>query len=133
MSAVSTTRVVQGGQFFENLDQICSSSRLVIDRPEGSEHPRVPGAIYPVDYGYLEGTIGGDRDGIDVFRGHAHGIGVVGVFLTADLQKRDVEVKILMDCSNEDVNRIQHLLGTVLEIGGMLVRRDSEADPLKLA
>jgi hypothetical protein len=38
-----------------------------------------------------------------------------------------------MDCSNEDVNRIQHLLGTVLEIGGMLVRRDSEADPLKLA
>ncbi|AXU16760.1 hypothetical protein CRV15_27105 [Streptomyces clavuligerus] len=103
---------------------MCDSARLVVDRPRDSRHPRVPQAVYPVDYGYLDGTTSGDGEGVDVFRGSARGAGVVGVFLTADLVKRDVEVKVLLDCTEDEIDRIRWLLDEVLGIGGLLVRRD---------
>lgn len=114
----------RGQRFFSNLDQMCASTRLVVDRPKDSRHPRVPQAVYPVDYGYLDGTRGGDGQGVDVFRGSAEGAGVVGVFLTADRVKGDVEVKVLLDCTGEEIDRIRHLLDEVLGIGGLLVRRE---------
>ncbi|KAK0625819.1 inorganic pyrophosphatase-related protein [Immersiella caudata] len=109
--------------FFAKLDQLCSSSEFIVDRPKASRHPRIPDAAYPVDYGYLGNTTGGDGEGVDVFRGSAVGAGVVGVFLTADLVKRDVEVKVLLDCADSEIEEIGRLLHVVLEIGGMLVRR----------
>lgn len=75
----------------------------IVDRPRGRAHPRIPDVVYPLDYGYLAGTTGGDGEGIDVFVGSAAGAGVVGVLLTADLAKRDAEIKVLVDCSPEEV------------------------------
>ncbi|MFI0773139.1 inorganic pyrophosphatase [Streptomyces sp. NPDC021212] len=118
------TQVPRGQRFFTNLDRICASARLVVDRPKDSRHPRVPQAVYPVDYGYLDGTTGGDGEGVDVFRGSAEGAGVVGVFVTADPVKRDVEVKVLLDCTGDEIGHIRHLLDDVLEIGGLLVLRE---------
>ncbi len=41
--------------------------RLVIDRPLGSAHPRYPGLIYPLNYGYIPDTLSGDGEEIDVY------------------------------------------------------------------
>ncbi|MCK1798982.1 inorganic pyrophosphatase [Streptomyces sp. XM4193] len=112
-----------GAGFFDHLDGLVASAELVVDRPKGSRHPRVPEAVYPVDYGYLDGTTGGDGDGVDVFAGSTPQAGVVGVFVTADPIKRDVEVKILLGCSPAEIEQVQHLLNDVLEIGGLLVPR----------
>lgn len=38
-----------------------------IDRPLGSAHPRHPEMIYPVNYGYVEGVMGGDGAEQDVY------------------------------------------------------------------
>ncbi|WP_206337316.1 inorganic pyrophosphatase [Streptomyces sp. Z26] len=114
---------IGGADFFARLDGLVASAELVIDRPRDSRHPRVPEAVYPVDYGYLDGTTGGDGDGVDVFAGDASEAGVVGVFLTADPVKRDVEVKILLNCSAQEVEQVHRLLNGVLEIGGLLVPR----------
>ncbi|MCK9900130.1 inorganic pyrophosphatase [Frankia sp. Cpl3] len=113
-------------RLFGHLDELTATSRLVVDRPAGSRHPRVPEAVYPVDYGYLEGTVAADGDGVDVFRGSAVGAGVVGFLVTVDPGKRDVEVKILIDCTAGEIERVQRLLDDVLEIGGLLVRRNLE-------
>lgn len=40
---------------------------IVIDRPLGSAHPRFPDTIYPVNYGYIPETEGGDGEEIDVY------------------------------------------------------------------
>ena len=40
---------------------------VTIDRPLGSVHPKHPDMIYPVNYGYIEGIIGGDGDEQDVY------------------------------------------------------------------
>lgn len=44
--------------------------KLVIDRPKGSTHPNHSDLIYPLDYGYLEGTAAGDGHDIDVWLAH---------------------------------------------------------------
>ena len=40
---------------------------VVIDRPRGSAHPRDPKLIYPLNYGYVPGTIAGDGAAQDVY------------------------------------------------------------------
>jgi len=40
--------------------------RVVIDRPKGSLHPE-HGFVYPVNYGYVPGTMSGDGEPIDVY------------------------------------------------------------------
>ena len=42
--------------FWDAMDRLVSSSTITIDRPKGSGHPRYPGFVYGLDYGYLEGT-----------------------------------------------------------------------------
>jgi len=38
-----------------------------IDRPLGSRHPEYPENIYPVNYGFLPGTVSGDDEEIDAY------------------------------------------------------------------
>ena len=40
---------------------------IIIDRPLGSAHPRYPGLIYPLNYGYIPKTLSGDGEEIDVY------------------------------------------------------------------
>lgn len=109
--------------FFALLDQLVGSSTLIVDRRRGKPHPRISDAIYPLDYGHLGNTTSGDGAEIDVFIGSASGRGVVGALLTADLGKRDAEIKVLLDCTGDEVQRARQFLADVLKIGGHLVER----------
>ncbi|BAK36769.1 hypothetical protein MLP_37550 [Microlunatus phosphovorus NM-1] len=109
--------------FFEALVHLVQTSEVVIDRPRGTTHPRIPNAIYPVDYGYLEGTMSADGDGIDVFVGTDGSAGVVAILLTVDRAKRDTEVKVLLNCTPGEVSKVQRFVKDVLKIGGLLVEK----------
>ncbi|NMD54862.1 MULTISPECIES: inorganic pyrophosphatase [Tsukamurella] len=113
-------------RYFLALDEIVRGSEVVIDRPRGSAHPRYPEVVYPLDYGYLAATIGGDGDGIDVFVGSATGAGVVAVALTSDPRKRDTEIKVLIDCGPDEVEHVRHFLRDVLDLGGHIVSRGAD-------
>ncbi len=93
-------------RFWVLFDQLVSTSRLMIDRPKGSRHPRYPEIIYPVDYGYLEGTSSGDGEGIDAWLGTSEAHSLTAALLTIDLAKRDAEVKLLLGCSAEETQAI---------------------------
>lgn len=110
--------------FFTGLDELVRTSDVVVDRPRNTSHPRYPEVVYPLDYGHLRGTTSGDGDGVDVFVGTARGTGVVGVLLTVDAGKRDVEVKILLDCTPAEAELARVFL-VDLGIGGYLVKRVS--------
>lgn len=109
--------------FFGELDRLFSTSRVVIDRPAGSAHPRFPGVRYPIDYGYLEGTVGGDGEGVDVFVGSTSGLGVVAAAVTVDSPRRDAEVKVLVDCSPAETDAVSRFLTDVLGLGVHLIHR----------
>ncbi len=44
-----------------------STVEVKVDRPLGSRHPKFGETVYPLNYGYIDGTIGGDGEGIDVY------------------------------------------------------------------
>jgi len=85
--------------FWTLLDELVATSEVVIDRPRGSAHPRFPENIYPYDYGYLEGTISSDGQGIDVWLGSGDTQQLTAVLISADLRKRDAELKLLLGCT----------------------------------
>ncbi|HEU4745592.1 MAG TPA: inorganic diphosphatase, partial [Anaerolineales bacterium] len=94
--------------------RLLMTNSLVIDRPRGSRHPRYPSVIYPLDYGYLENTTSSDGGGIDVWLGSLNTVvnkdsvkTLTGILCTFDKLKRDAEIKLLIECSIEDIQIIR--------------------------
>ena len=88
--------------FWDFLDELVASSEVVIDRPKGSQHPHWADLIYPLDYGYLEGTVAPDGSGIDVWVGSLVSREVQAVLLSVDLYKHDAEFVVLLGCTQEE-------------------------------
>ena len=109
--------------FWAALDQLMVSSRLVIDRPKGTAHPRYPDMIYPLDYGYLADTTAMDGGGIDVWAGSDPARGLDAVMVTVDLVKRDSEIKLLIGCTEEEKQLVWHQHNDSESMKGMLIRR----------
>ena len=92
--------------FWTRIDQLIAANGVVLDRPRGSRHPRYPDIVYPLDYGYLEATAGGDGNEIDVWRGSMQEGRLVGIVCTIDISKRDTEVKLLIGCTPDEVETV---------------------------
>ena len=97
--------------FWQEITQLAKTNPIVIDRPKHSTHPRYPEIIYPLDYGYLENTTAADGDGIDVWLGSQAIKILTGILCTFDTLKRDMEIKILLGCTREDLQVIQKFHG----------------------
>ena len=115
-------------RFWALADRLVATSRIVIDRPRGSAHPRVPEIIYPLDYGYLEGTSGGDGDGIDVWRGSLPDARVTGAIMTVDLRRRDAEVKLLVGCTPAEAD-LALATHSQEQQAALLLRRQEDQSP----
>jgi inorganic pyrophosphatase len=109
-------------EFWEYIDRLVAGSRIVIDRPKGSAHPRYPSIIYPVDYGYLEGTTTVDGGGIDVWVGSNGAVRPDAIVCTVDLLKRDTEIKILLGCTEDEKTLIMRAHNADA-MRGILIRR----------
>jgi len=83
-------------------EEVIRSHGIEIDRPRGSLHPRYPGIIYPIDYGFVRGTLGTDGDEADVFVGAA-GSGLIAAIVTTDFRRGDRECKFLYNCTASEV------------------------------
>ncbi len=111
------------GRFWEQLDALVGAADLVIDRPAGSTHPRFPDFVYPYGYGYLAGTTGGDGEGLDVWLGSLPARKLVGVVLTVDAHKQDVELKLLLGCTHDEAQAIVRSHNQGKQAGTLLWRR----------
>jgi inorganic pyrophosphatase len=100
--------------FWDALDRLVAENKLVIDRPKGSHHPRYPVTeiVYPLDYGYLEGTTAADGSGIDVWLGASGTRDLSAVMLTVDLTKRDTEIKLMLGCDDKEIKAALEFLNS---------------------
>ena len=108
--------------FWLVLDKLVAESKIVIDRPKGSCHPKYPKLIYPVDYGYLENTSSMDNGGIDAWKGTS-GDAVDAIICIVDLMKRDSEIKILIGCSEGEKQLVLETHNKSEYMKGVLIRR----------
>lgn len=113
-------------EFWAMIDRIVSDSRVVIDRPKSSHHPRFPNIVFPLDYGYLEGTASMDKGGIDVWRGTGEAQSVCGIICTVDIMKKDSEIKLLIGCTAEEIETVYRFHNESEYMKGLLLKRDNE-------
>jgi inorganic pyrophosphatase len=109
--------------FWHIIDKLVATSRVVIDRPEGSPHPRFPDYIYPLDYGYLKNTTSTDGAEIDVWLGTRGDRGADAILCSVDNLKRDSELKILLGCTEPEKQRILAFHNQSEYMGALMVRR----------
>ena len=92
--------------FWSKLDELVTTGRIVVERPAGTAHPRYPSCVYPLDYGYLEGTQGSDGDGVDVWIGSQPERTVTAIVCTVDMEQLGAELKILVGCTKREAATI---------------------------
>lgn len=109
--------------FWEALDNVINSTKLVIDRPKGTHHPGFPEMVYPVDYGYLEKTTSMDGHGIDVWRGTKPSRKIDAIICTIDIMKRDSEIKLLISCTANEKRMIMEFHNNGELMKGLLLER----------
>ena len=115
--------------FWAYLNKLIVDSPVFNDRPRNSRHPRYPEIIYLLDYGHLEDncTVGGS--GVDVWLGASKSYNLRAVLLTVDLHNRDTEIKLLLGCTDEEMQLILYFQNTE-SMRALLIRRPTlqEAD-----
>ena len=93
--------------FWQRMMSLIETNPITLDRPKGMPHPRYSEMVYPLDYGYLEGTSAGDGDGIDVWLGSLGIKTLTGILCTFDNIKHDAEIKLLIGCTMDDIKIIR--------------------------
>ena len=110
-------------KFWEKLERIYKESQIIIDRPKGTAHPRFPQFIYPLDYGYLKNTVSGDGNEIDLWLGSKPEKELEYIICTVDVLKRDVEIKLLCGCTEEEKNIILEFHNNSEYMSGICIER----------
>jgi len=110
------------GGFWTFIDRLWKTSHVCVDRPSGSAHPRHPSFIYPLDYGYLVDSAAPDGAAVDVWLGSRRRTKVDAAIWTVDLEKRDLELKLLVGCTADEI-RIVLRLTNVHSMRSILIRR----------
>ena len=113
------------GDFWADVDRLVQQHQVMVDRVANSAHPSSPQHLYPLDYGYLEGTRSNDGEGVDVWVGTLPVRQVMGVVCTVDGLKGEMEVKLLLGCTPADIATI-HDFFSRLQMGCRIWLRDSK-------
>lgn len=92
--------------YWRSLDALVSTNGFTVERAKDTPHPRYPDYIYPFDYGFIPGTKSSDGAEIDAWKGSLDNNIVTGIATTFDPIKKDMEVKVLVACSEEDKQKI---------------------------
>lgn len=109
--------------FWQKIDSIFFASSVVITQVAGSNHPDYQNLIYPVDYGYLNETLSQDSLGISVYKGSVSTHSIDAMLVSADILKKDIEVKLLLGCDPEEVDKILRFVNQTEFQKTILVRR----------
>lgn len=86
---------------------------ITIDRPLGSKHPNYPDHYYPINYGYVEGIMGGDGDeqdvyllGVDIPVASYQAVIIAVIHRHDDVEEKWVAAPADLSFSRDDIQRL---------------------------
>lgn len=109
---------------WEQWDGMIRLKGITIERASGTFHPDHPDIVYPIDYGFVNGTDTVDGAEMDVFKGTADN-GLVAAIFTEDRRKGDLEAKLIVDCSPREIYLVNGFINFAPDLmrGRLLMRR----------
>ncbi len=111
--------------FWQKLDTLFLSSQLIISKEKGACHPQYQNLIYPVKYGRLVGTNGGNSE-VSVFRGSLLSDKVGAAVIAVDILKKELDIKLLSGCTEEEEDSILRFLNQTDFQKTVIIRRGTE-------
>lgn len=109
--------------FWQKLDTLFMSSKIVINRPIGQKHEVYPSLVFPVDYGYIKDTSGTGSEAVDIFVGKNKADKVQAIAVSTDILRKNIEVKLIVGCDEEEVQLILEFLNSMEFQKALLIRR----------
>ena len=113
--------------FWQKIDTLVFSSKFVLSRKKGEQHPEYKNLIYPVDYGhYIDLAAESNEGGIAVYRGSEKSSMVKTAVVAADILQKESDVKLLVGCSKAEEDLILRFLNQTDFQKTILIRRGNE-------
>lgn len=114
---------VPGWIDWDRWDEIIRLKGYSLDRPKGTTHPGFDDIVYPIDYGFVPGTVSVDGEEQDIFVGSAAN-GLVAAIFTEDVRKGDQECKLIFNCTPAEIYLINGFVNfdPALMSGRLLMR-----------
>lgn len=96
--------------FWQKVDTLFLSGDIHQTKKKGESHDTFKNMIYPVDYGRLEDITGSGEKGVSVYLGSGSRHQVTGLVIAADILAKELDVKILAGCTDEETDEVLHFL-----------------------
>ena len=110
--------------FWQKVDTLYLSSDLTINQPKGSTHAFYNNLVYPVDYGTLGDDVSDEK--INVYVGSLNTSRVDALVVCADILKKDIEVKLLAGCTDDETRKILEFLNQTDFQKTVIIRRGKD-------
>lgn len=108
---------------WEQWEALIRLKGITIERAAGTAHPDYSDIVYPIDYGFVNGTDTVDGAEMDVFKGTAAN-GLVAAIFTEDRRKGDLEAKLIVDCTPQEIYLVNGFINFAPDLmrGRLLMR-----------
>lgn len=108
--------------FWQKVDTLFLSSDFTINKKKGEVHDTYSNLIYPVDYGKIQINEGG----ASIYLGSGNRYKASALIIAADILAKELDVKILAGCSEEEEEAVLHFLNQTDYQKTVLIRRGTE-------
>jgi inorganic pyrophosphatase len=108
---------------WEQWEALIRLKGITIERAAGTTHPKYADIVYPIDYGFVNGTDSADGEEMDLFKGTADN-GLIAAIFTEDRRKGDLEAKLIFDCTPQEIYLINGFINFAPDLmrGRLLMR-----------
>ncbi len=109
--------------FWQKVDTLYLSSGFRQTRKKGDVHPVFKNLIYPTDYGHVADTKSVSGEGVSVYAGSLSRNVITALVVAADILAKELDVKVLVGCTDEEVDDVLRFLNQTDYQKTVLIRR----------
>ncbi len=109
--------------FWQKVDSLFLSSGFRITRKKGDVHPVFKNLIYPLEYGHINDTKSVSGEGVSVYAGSLDRNHITALAVAADILSKELDVKVLVGCTEEEVEEVLRFLNQTDFQKTVLIRR----------
>ena len=109
--------------FWQKVDTLFLSGNLKMEKKKGEVHSTFGNLIYPTDYGHLVDAKSAGESGVSVYAGSLNRSEISALVIAADILTKELDVKLLIGCSDEEIEDILRFLNQTDYQKTVLIRR----------
>ena len=123
---VNMSNYENNAYLWQKVDTLYLSSGFTLTRKKGDVHPVFKNLIYPTDYGHAKDTQSVSGEGVSVYAGSLNRYSITALVVAADILSKELDVKILVGCTEEEVDDVLRFLNQTDYQKTVLIRRGME-------